>query len=120
MGLRTLRVGVRRDADAWELSHDGSRRRYRVVDPHVADLVALMPVKAGRDLSKLLLSPMPGLLTKVLVAEGDEVALGQDLAIIEAMKMENTLKATVNGTVSKVTAAPGESVVVDAVILEFD
>ena len=63
---------------------------------------------------------MPGLLTQVLVAEGDEVALGQDLAIIEAMKMENTLKATVNGTVSKVTAAPGESLVVDAVILEFE
>ena len=120
VGLRKLRVGVRRDGNAWELSHDGSRRRYRVVDPHVAELAALMPAKAGRDLSKLLLSPMPGLLTKVLVAEGDEVTPGQDLAVIEAMKMENTLKAAVNGTVSEVKAAPGDSLVVDAVILEFE
>ena len=119
VGLRAVRASVRRDGDGWELAAEGSRRRYRVLDPHVAELAALMPVKAGRDLSKLLLSPMPGLLTKVLVAEGEEVSVGQDLAVIEAMKMENTLKSTVNGTVSTVAANPGESLVVDAVILEF-
>ena len=115
-----VRVAVERAGDGWRLSHRGSRRTYRVVEPHVAELVALMPVKVETDLSKFLLSPMPGLLTKVLVAEGDAVVAGQELAVIEAMKMENTLRAVKDGTVKAVVAGSGESLAVDAVIVEFD
>ena len=116
----SLRVGVDRIRGGWLLNHRGSRRTYRVVEPHVAELVALMPVKAETDLSKFLLSPMPGLLTKVMVAEGDEVVAGQELAVIEAMKMENTLRAVKGGTVKAVVAGAGESLAVDAVIVEFE
>jgi len=114
-----LAIAVTREGSRWHLSRRGANRSFRVVEPHVASLVALMPLKQEADLSRLLLSPMPGLLTKVLVAEGDTVEAGQDLAVIEAMKMENTLKAAKAGTVSRVAAAAGESLAVDAVILEF-
>ena len=115
-----LAIAVERSGTEWALSHRGARRRLRVVEPHVAELLALMPRREETDLSKLLLSPMPGLLTRVLVGEGDAVTAGQELAVIEAMKMENTLKAAVDGTVSKVVASEGESLAVDAVILEFE
>ncbi|MEE9322863.1 MAG: acetyl/propionyl/methylcrotonyl-CoA carboxylase subunit alpha [Granulosicoccus sp.] len=114
-----ISVGVTRIDNAWLLSHEGSVRVFRVLDPHVASLLKLMPVKQTQDMSRYLLSPMPGLLTKVLVAEGDVVTAGQDLAIIEAMKMENTLTAAVDGTVRKVVASTGESLAVDAIIIEF-
>ena len=115
-----LQVAVERAGTVWRLSHRGRRCALRVVEPHVAALMALMPVKQEKDLSKLLLSPMPGLLTKVLVAEGDDVAAGQDLAVIEAMKMENTLSAVKDGVVKRVAANAGESLAVDAVIVEFE
>ena len=115
-----LTVGVERDGNWWRLSQGGSVRDFLVVDPHVESLMHHMPVKESQDLSKFLLSPMPGLLMKVLVDEGDTVIAGQDLAVIEAMKMENTLTATVNGTVSSVVASVGDSLAVDAVIIEFE
>jgi len=115
-----VRVSTERAGNQWRLSQGGSVRYFRVVDPHVAALIHHMPVKATRDLSKLLLSPMPGLLMKVLVSEGDTVAAGQDLAIIEAMKMENTLSASIAGTVSSIVATAGESLAVDDVIMEFE
>jgi len=115
-----VRVSTERAGNQWRLSQGGSVRYFRVVDPHVAALMHHMPVKAARDLSKLLLSPMPGLLMKVLVSEGDTVVAGQDLAIIEAMKMENTLSASIAGTVSSIVATAGESLAVDDVIMEFE
>ena len=115
-----VRVGTERVGNTWRLSQGGSVRHFTVVDSHVAELMHHMPVKEGRDLSKFLLSPMPGLLMKVLVNEGDSVTAGQDLAVIEAMKMENTLTASVNGTVSKVVASTGASLAVDDVIIEFE
>jgi len=114
-----LCVGVQRLTNGWQLSHRGSVRSYRVVQSHVAQLLKLMPEKTAQDMSKYLLSPMPGLLIKLLVNEGDTVSAGQDLAVIEAMKMENTLKAEKNGTVEKIVATSGDNLAVDAVILEF-
>ncbi|MEM7651681.1 MAG: DUF2118 domain-containing protein, partial [Pseudomonadota bacterium] len=69
--------------------------------------------------SKFLLSPMPGLLVSVAVTDGEEVKAGQTLAVVEAMKMENVLRAEKDGTVSKIKAAPGDSLAVDQVIIEF-
>ncbi|NND91780.1 MAG: acetyl/propionyl/methylcrotonyl-CoA carboxylase subunit alpha [Granulosicoccus sp.] len=116
----SVNVGVERRGHRWRLSQGGSVRDYMVLDSHVADLMYHMPVRESQDLSRYLLSPMPGLLMKVLVEEGDSVIAGQDLAVIEAMKMENTLTASVNGTVSKVIASIGDSLAVDAVIIEFE
>ena len=78
-----------------------------------------MPEKAAADSSRFVQSPMPGLLTAVIVAEGQEVKAGETLAVVEAMKMENVLRAERDGTVKKVYAVPGDSLAVDAVILEF-
>ncbi len=114
-----ITVGVKRLENGWQLSHQGSIRSFQVVQAHVAQLLEHMPEKTTQDLSNYLLSPMPGLLIKLLVSEGDEVEAGQDLAVIEAMKMENTLKAEKAGTVEKVVASAGENLAVDAVILEF-
>jgi len=84
-----------------------------------ARLHALMPYKAPPDLSKFLLSPMPGLLVDVVVQEGQKVQAGEKLAVIEAMKMENVLLAAQDGVVGKLVAGKGESLSVDQVILEF-
>jgi len=114
-----VNVAVKRHANGWTLSHRGSVRHYQVVQSHVAKLFKHMPEKSVQDMSKYLLSPMPGLLIKLLVNEGDEVSAGQDLAVIEAMKMENTLKALKAGTVANVVAATGDNLAVDGIILEF-
>ncbi|MEM8537423.1 MAG: acetyl/propionyl/methylcrotonyl-CoA carboxylase subunit alpha [Pseudomonadota bacterium] len=105
----------------------GFRMRYRGADlkvhirtPHQAALAALMPEKLPPDTSKFLLCPMPGLIVKVDVAEGDEVQQGQALCTVEAMKMENILRAEKKGKVSKINAVPGDSLAVDDVIMEFD
>ncbi|MEO9685409.1 MAG: acetyl/propionyl/methylcrotonyl-CoA carboxylase subunit alpha [Tateyamaria sp.] len=88
--------------------------------PRQAELAQLMPVKVAPDTSKLLLCPMPGLVVKMHVEEGEEVQDGQALCTIEAMKMENILRAERKGTVSKVNASEGDSLAVDEVILEFE
>ena len=93
--------------------------KVQVLSSRVAELAALMPEKAPPDTSNLLLCPMPGLITSVLVKEGDEVQEGQALAIVEAMKMENMLRAEKRAKVSKVLAKPGASLAVDDVIMEF-
>ena len=104
----------------------GYRIRYRGADlvvkmytPRQAELAALMPEKVPPDTSKLLLCPMPGLIVKIDVTEGDEVQEGQALCTVEAMKMENILRAERRGTVTKINAAPGDSMGVDDVIMEF-
>ena len=91
----------------------------RVLRPRAAELFALMPVKQAPDLSRFLLSPMPGLLVRVAVGDGQEVKAGEELAVIEAMKMENVLRAERDAIVGAVKAKAGDSLAVDQVILEF-
>ena len=79
-----------------------------------------MPEKKAADTSRLLLSPMPGLLSSIVVEQGQEVKAGEPLAIVEAMKMENVLRAERDGRVARIRANPGDSLAVDQVILEFD
>ena len=88
--------------------------------PRQAELAELMPEKVAPDTSKMLLCPMPGLVVKMDVSVGDEVQEGQALCTIEAMKMENILRAERKGTVSKVNAGAGDSLAVDDVIMEFE
>ncbi len=104
---------------AYRITHQGAQVLVRVLSPRAAELNALMPFKAPPDLSKFLLSPMPGLLVDVAVQAGQAVRAGEKLAVIEAMKMENILVAAQDGVVSLVKAAKGESLSVDQVILEF-
>jgi propionyl-CoA carboxylase alpha chain len=108
------RVGL-----AYRVMHDGTRIDAKVFTPRAAELSALMPLKAPPDLSKFLLSPMPGLLVDVAVAPGQKVLAGEKLAVIEAMKMENILLATQDGVVGEVVANKGESLAVDQVIIRF-
>ena len=88
--------------------------------PRAAELLALMPAKQAADTSRLLLSPMPGLLSSLAVAPGQEVKAGEALAIVEAMKMENVLRAERDGRIATIRAKPGDSLAVDEVILEFE
>jgi len=103
----------------YRLFHAGSRADAIVLTPRGAELHALMPHKAPPDMSKYLLSPMPGLLVSLAVSEGQEVKAGEVLAVVEAMKMENVLRAERDATIAKLPAKPGESLSVDQVIIEF-
>jgi len=105
---------------AYRVTHHGAQVEVRVLSPRAAELNALMPFKAPPDLSKYLLSPMPGLLVDVAVQPGQTVRAGERLAVIEAMKMENILLAVRDGVVAKVLANKGESLAVDQVIMEFE
>jgi len=98
----------------------GAELKVHVRSPRQAELARLMPEKLPPDTSKMLLCPMPGLIVKVDVEEGDEVQEGQALCTVEAMKMENILRAERTGTVSKINAAAGDSLAVDDVIMEFE
>jgi propionyl-CoA carboxylase alpha chain len=102
------------------LFRSGAATEMRVVSRAVGALAGLMPVKTPPDLSKFLLSPMPGLLVSVAVTEGQDVKAGEELAVVEAMKMENVLRAERDGKVKKIAAAPRESLAVDQVIIEFE
>ncbi|HEY8710954.1 MAG TPA: biotin/lipoyl-containing protein, partial [Burkholderiaceae bacterium] len=104
---------------AYRVIHRGAQVEVRVLSRRAAELNALMPFKAPPDLSKFLLSPMPGLLVDVAVAPGQAVRAGEKLAVIEAMKMENILVAMQDCVVAQVRAGKGESLSVDQVILEF-
>jgi propionyl-CoA carboxylase alpha chain len=112
-------VQVERDGAGWRLFHGGVLARALVIRPRVAQLAALMPVKKPPDTSKFLLSPMPGLLKSLAVSEGQEVKAGEEIAVVEAMKMENILRAPRDGRVVKHHAAAGDSLAVDQKILEF-
>ncbi len=102
------------------LYHRGNQVDALVLNPRAAELHALMPEKEAPDLSKFLLSPMPGLLVKVSVEAGQEVKAGEELAVVEAMKMENVLRAEQDGVVASVKAEAGDSLKVDQVIIEFE
>jgi propionyl-CoA carboxylase alpha chain len=115
-----LAVRILRTRAGFKLTTRGASHIARVLPAHVAPLSMHMIEKIPPDLSRFLLSPMPGLLTALHVAQGDKVEAGQPLAVIEAMKMENILRAGKTGTVKSITAAQGESLSVDQVILELD
>jgi propionyl-CoA carboxylase alpha chain len=101
------------------VSHNGRRIDAQVMSPRAADLLRVMPFKAPADMSRFLLSPMPGLLVNIAVKPGQPVQAGERLAVIEAMKMENILTAAQDGTVAEVLANQGESLSVDQPILRF-
>jgi propionyl-CoA carboxylase alpha chain len=111
--------GTPRNPLALVVQHNGTRIETMVVSPRMAELHALMPFKAPADMSKYVLSPMPGLLVEVAVQPGQKVQVGERVAVIEAMKMENVLFAAADGVVSKVLAKMGDSLVVDQPIVEF-
>jgi propionyl-CoA carboxylase alpha chain len=112
-------VQVRPIANGVTLSFRGIQAPVFVYTEREAELAALMPVKVAADMSKYLLCPMPGLVKAIHVSEGQDVKAGDSLAMVEAMKMENILKAERDGKVKKVSAKAGDSLAVDAVILEF-
>jgi len=112
--------GTAKNPLALRVIHNGTQADVLVLSPKGATLHQLMPYKAPPDLSKFLLSPMPGLLVDVAVQPGQKVQAGEKLAVIEAMKMENILFAVQDGVVSKISAAKGDSLAVDDIILEFE
>ena len=114
----TLRIARKRNA--MTITHAGRARTVQVMRPAVAALRRHMIEKIPPDMSKFLVSPMPGLLTRLLVKLGDTVEAGQPLATVEAMKMENMLRAEKTAVVAKVAAGEGESLAIDQVILEFE
>ena len=104
----------------YRLMHRGVSADVRVLTPRQAELRALMPESVAPDLSRFLLSPMPGLLVSLAVGPGDHVKAGEELAVVEAMKMENVLRAENDATVKAVHAAPGDQLAVDQPLLEFE
>ena len=111
---------VKRAADGFDIRHRAARARVRVLRPDVAHLYALLPEKQAADTSKLVLSPMPGLVVDIPVTPGQEVKSGETVAIIEAMKMQNILKAERDGKVKAVKAKAGDPVAADDVLVEFE
>jgi propionyl-CoA carboxylase alpha chain len=105
-GMRIIHRGILADA--------------RVLSPREARLAAMMPPKARSDTSCRLVCPMPGTVVSLAVAEGQEVRTGEALCVVEAMKMENILRAERDATVRKILASPGDSLAVDAIIMEFE
>ncbi len=112
--------GTLKNPLALQVQHNGTRIEALVMSPRMAELHKLMPFKAPPDLSRYVLSPMPGLLVEVSVKPGQKVQAGERVAVIEAMKMENVLFATQDGVVKQVVAAKGESLTVDQMIVEFE
>ncbi len=113
-----LKVG--KISGGFRIRSRGADLKVHVRTPRQAELADLMPEKLPPDTSKMLLCPMPGLIVKVNVEVGDEVQDGQSLCTIEAMKMENILRAERKGVVTKINAGPGDSLAVDEVIMEFE
>jgi propionyl-CoA carboxylase alpha chain len=116
---RSVAVQARPIPNGYLLSWRGAHARTQVYTEREADYARLMPVKVAADTGKKLLCPMPGLVKSIAVAEGQDVKAGETLAVVEAMKMENVLRAERDGTVKKLHAKPGDSLAVDAVIMEF-
>ena len=111
---------IERHGVGYRLVHGGVQADVWVLTPRQAELRALMPQQVAPDLSRFLLSPMPGLLVSLAAGEGDSVKAGEELAVIEAMKMENVLRAGSDATVKSVLAAPGDHLAVDQPIIEFE
>jgi propionyl-CoA carboxylase alpha chain len=114
-----IAVHVRTIPNGFELAYRGIEAKTFVYTEREARYARLMPAKKLSGSEKSVRCPMPGLVVSLAVAEGQEVKAGETLAVIEAMKMENILRAERDGTIKKVHVKPGESVAVDAAILEF-
>jgi propionyl-CoA carboxylase alpha chain len=112
-------VQVRTIPNGFALAHRGVETRAFVYTEREAGYARLMPVRKAGDTGKQVVCPMPGLVISIAVKEGQEVKAGETVAVVEAMKMENVLRAEIDGTVKKISAKPGDSLAVDAVILEF-
>jgi propionyl-CoA carboxylase alpha chain len=112
-------VQVRSLPNGFALAYRGVETKAYVYTESEAGYARLMPVKQAADSLKHILCPMPGLVVSIAVKEGQEVKAGETVAVVEAMKMENVLRAEIDGTVKKINAKPGDSLAVDAVILEF-
>lgn len=119
VGAKDIAVQVRPILNGFALAHAGASAEVRVYTRREAELAALMPERQEADTGKQLLCPMPGLVKAISVAQGQEVKAGEPLCIVEAMKMENVLRAERDGTIAKIHAKEGDSLAVDAVILEF-
>ncbi|RYE03559.1 MAG: ATP-grasp domain-containing protein, partial [Sphingomonadales bacterium] len=115
-----ISVAIERKGAKWKLTAHGASHLVEVLPPHVAQYRHHMIEKIPPDMSRFLLAPMPGLLTRLHVAPGDKVEAGQPLAVVEAMKMENILRAEKAGVVKAANFAAGDSLAVDAAILEFE
>jgi propionyl-CoA carboxylase alpha chain len=116
---RPITVQIDRNGVGYRLTHGGATIKTIVLNTRAAELDAFMPEKQAPDMSRFLLSPMPGLLVSLAVDPDEEVKAGQTLCVVEAMKMENILKAERDGKVAKLHAKPGDSLAVDQIILEF-
>jgi propionyl-CoA carboxylase alpha subunit len=116
---KPVTVQVRTILNGFALSYRGVETRAYVYTEREAGYARLMPAKKVADTGKQVLCPMPGLVVSIAVKEGQEVKAGETVAVVEAMKMENVLRAEIDGTVKKINAKPGDSLAVDAVILEF-
>ena len=114
-----IAVQIRTVANGFALTYRGIETKAFVYTEREAGYARLMPLKKLADTGKRILCPMPGLVVSIAVKEGQEVKAGETVAVVEAMKMENVLRAEIDGTVKKINAKPGESLAVDAVILEF-
>jgi propionyl-CoA carboxylase alpha chain len=114
-----IAVQVRPILNGFHLSHGGVSTDARVYTRREAELAALMPEKVAPDTSNILLCPMPGLVKAILVIVGQEVKAGEPLAMVEAMKMENVLRAERDCTIKLIRAKEGDSLPVDAIIMEF-
>jgi propionyl-CoA carboxylase alpha chain len=110
---------VRMIPNGFELAYRGVEAKAFVYTEREARYARLMPAKVLSDSGKAVRCPMPGLVVSIAVAEGQEVKAGETLAVVEAMKMENILRAERDGTIKKIRVKPGDSVAVDAVIMEF-
>jgi len=119
VGGEPIAVQVRPLLNGVLLSHAGTSAEVRVYTRREAELAALMPEKSDADAGKQLLCPMPGLVKAISVTSGQEVKTGEPLCIVEAMKMENVLRAERDATIARIHAKEGDSLAVDAVILEF-
>ena len=119
VGGREVAVQVRPVLNGFNLSWSGLQATVHAYTETEAALAQLMPVKQAPETGKHVLCPMPGLVVFIAVKEGQEVKAGETVAVVEAMKMENVLRAEIDGTVKKINAKPGDSLAVDAVIVEF-
>ena len=117
---KAIIVQVRPGLSSYKLVHNGVKCDIKVMRPHIAEMEAMLPVRIPPDTSNMLLCPMPGLIVSIAVSEGQQVQAGEPLATVEAMKMENILRAERDLVVSRILAAPGDSLAVDAVIMEFE
>ena len=120
LGEEDFALEIRFGAEGYQLIHRGYRAPVLVCTPRAAELHARLPEKEPVDTAKLVASPMPGLVVSIAVKTGQEVKAGEALMVVEAMKMENVLRAEVDGVIKTITCAPGDSVAADELLIEFE